>query len=53
MLISGVVKGDPVPIDEPPDAAAYHFNIPPPPSDASRETVPDPQREPLTGLTTV
>ena len=41
-----MVKGEPVPIDEPPVAALYQFNVPPAQPDALNVTVPVPHRDP-------
>jgi hypothetical protein len=42
--IEGVVKGDPVPIDVPPEAAVYQLIVEPAVALAVNETVPVPQR---------
>jgi hypothetical protein len=42
----GVVKLTPVPIEDPPLAAVYQFNVPPAQPDAPNTTVPVPQRDP-------
>jgi len=46
-LIPGVVNGEPVPTCVPPEAASYHFNVPPAQPTEDKLTVPVPHRDPF------